>query len=192
MAARLAPANVRRMHQSLHHLVADAPWKDEEMLAEVRRNVFPALQKHGPVVAWIVDTGFPKQGKHSVGVARQYCGQVGKQDNCPVAVSLSVSPWSASLPIAWRLYPPEVWCQDDQRRQQAGVPEEVKFQTQPELAVEQIRQALAQQVPGGVGHYEGRSWRGFPLCPRRPCWTIRPPAAIGLPPTRFAAFAPNG
>ena len=121
MAARLAPDNVRRMHQSLHHLVADAPWNDEEMLAEVRRSVLPTMQKHGEVVAWIVDdTGFPKQGKHSVGVARQYCGQVGKQDNCQVAVSLSASTWNASLPIAWRLYLPEVRCQDDKRCQQAG------------------------------------------------------------------------
>ena len=123
MAARLAPDNVRRMHQSLHHLVADAPWNDDEMLAEVRRQVLPRMQKHGPVVAWIVDdTGFPKQGKHSVGVARQYCGQIGKHDNCQAAVSLSVSTWSSSLPIAWRLYLPEVWCRDGERRQQAGVP----------------------------------------------------------------------
>jgi SRSO17 transposase len=140
MAARLAPDNVRSMHQSLHHLVADAPWNDEEMLAEVRRQVLPTMEKDGPVVAWIVDdTGFPKQGKHSVGVARQYCGQIGKQDNCQVAVSLSVSTWSSSLPIAWRLYLPEVWCQDPDRRQQAGVPEEVEFQTKPEIALEQIR-----------------------------------------------------
>jgi SRSO17 transposase len=151
MAARLAPDNVRRMHQSLHHLVADAPWNDDEMLAEVRREVLPAMQKHGPVVAWIVDdTGFPKQGRHSVGVARQYCGQVGKQDNCQAAVSLSVSTWSSSLPIAWRLYLPEVWCQDFERRHQAGIPEAIEFQTKPEIASEQIRQALAQKVPTGT------------------------------------------
>ena len=151
MAARLAPDNVRSMHQSLHHLVADAPWNDEEMLAEVRRQVLPTMEKDGPVVAWIVDdTGFPKQGKHSVGVARQYCGQIGKQDNCQVAVSLSVSTWSSSLPIAWRLYLPEVWCQDPDRREQAGVPEEVEFQTKPEIALEQIRQAVEQNVPVGV------------------------------------------
>src|SRR6201984_1977791 len=117
MAARLAPENVRRMHQSLHHLVADAPWNDEEMLAEVRRYVLPTMQKHGEVVAWIVDdTGFPKQGKHSVGVARQYCGQIGKQDNCQVAVSLSITTEQASLPIAWRLYLPETWAEDEERR----------------------------------------------------------------------------
>ena len=165
MAARLAPDNVRRMHQSLHHLVADAPWNDDEMLAEVRRQVLPSMQKHGPVVAWIVDdTGFPKQGKHSVGVARQYCGQVGKQDNCQAAVSLSVSTWNSSLPIAWRLYLPEVWCEDAKRCQEAGVPEEIKFQTKPEIALEQIRQALEQQVSVGViladaGYGKGTEFR---------------------------------
>src|ERR1700758_5346847 len=147
MAARLAPDNVRRMHQSLHHLVADAPWDDEEMLAEVRRHVLPALQKHGPGVAWIVDdTGFRKQGKHSVGVARQSCGELGKSDNCQAAVSLSVTTWNSSLPVAWRLYLPEVWCQDAQRCRKAGVPEEVRFQTKPEIALEQIRQAMKQEV----------------------------------------------
>jgi SRSO17 transposase len=165
MAARLAPDNVRRMHQSLHHLVADAPWDDEKMLAQVRREVLAAMQKQGPVVAWIVDdTGFPKQGKHSVGVARQYCGQIGKQDNCQAAVSLSVSTWSSSLPIAWRLYLPEVWCQDSERRRQAGIPEAIEFQTKPEIALEQIRQALAQKVPAGVvladaGYGNGNAFR---------------------------------
>ena len=143
MAARLAPHDVRRVHQSLHHLVADAPWNDEEMLAQVGREVLPAMQKHGPVVAWIIDdTGFPKQGKHSVGVARQYCGELGKSDNCQAAVSLSVSTWNSSLPVAWRLYLPEVWCEDAERCRRAGVPEEIGFQTKPEIALEQIRQAM--------------------------------------------------
>jgi hypothetical protein len=143
------------------------------MLAEVRRYVLPTMQKQGPVVAWIVDdTGFPKQGKHSVGVARQYCGQVGKLDNCQVAVSLSVSTWNASLPIAWWLYLPEVWCQDTKRCQQAGVPEGVEFQTKPEIALQQIRQALQQQVPMGVvladagyGHNTARFAKGCPTVP---------------------------
>jgi SRSO17 transposase len=151
MAARLAPDNVRRMHQSLHHLVADAPWDDNEMLAEVRRQVLPSLQKYGSVVAWIVaDTGFPKQGKHSVGVARQYCGQIGKHDNSQAAVSLSISTWHSSLPVAWRLYLPEAWCEDAKRRRQAGVPEEIAFETKPEIALGQIRQAVEQKVAAGV------------------------------------------
>jgi len=75
MAARLAPDNVRRRHQSLHHLVADAPWADDALLSQVRSRVLPTMREQGPVVAWIVDDmGFPKKGMHSVGVARQYCG----------------------------------------------------------------------------------------------------------------------
>ncbi len=151
MAARLAPDNVGRMHQSLHHVVADAPWSDEAVLQQVRSSVLPAMQKQGPVVCWIVDdTGFPKKGSHSVGVTRQYCGQLGKQDNCRVAVSLSVATWSSSLPIAYSLYLPEVWANDKQRRKQAGVPKEVQFQTKSQIALEQIRAAVEQDVSRGV------------------------------------------
>jgi SRSO17 transposase len=76
MAARLDPENVQPMRQRLHHLVAKAPWSDEILLEEVRSRVLPAMQRQGPVVAWIVDdTGFPKKGRHSVGVARQYCAK---------------------------------------------------------------------------------------------------------------------
>src|SRR5574341_2362135 len=118
MAARLAPDNVRRTHQSLHHLVADAPWSDEAVLGSVRGQVLTAMQKQGPVVAWIVDdTGHPKKGTHSVGVARQYCGQLGKQDNCQVAVSLSVATWNSSLPVAYQLYLPQEWAEDGERRE---------------------------------------------------------------------------
>jgi len=151
MAARLDPDNVQPMRQSLHHLVAKAPWSDDVLLEQVRNYVLPAMEKHGPFVAWIVDdTGFPKKGKHSVGVARQYCGQVGKQDNCRVAVSLSVATWSTSLPIAYRLYLPKEWAGDDGRREKTGVPVEVEFQTKPEIALDQIRAAVAAQVARGV------------------------------------------
>jgi SRSO17 transposase len=150
MAARLAPDNVRRMHQSLHHVVADAPWSDEAVLDSSLDFVLPAMLRQGPVVAWVVDdTGFPKKGKESVGVARQYCGQVGKQDNCRVAVSLSVTTDSASMPVAYRLYLPEVWIKDV-RRKKTGVPEEVQFQTKPDIALEQIRRARQRGVPQGV------------------------------------------
>src|SRR3954454_21431895 len=129
MAARLAPDNVRRMHQSLHHVVAHAPWCDEAVLAEVRSYALTAMRQKGPLQAWIVDdTGFPKKGTHSVGVVRQYCGQVGKQENCRVAVSLSVCTSQVSLPIAWRLYLPHEWADDQARRRQAGIPEESSLQ----------------------------------------------------------------
>jgi SRSO17 transposase len=151
MAARLAPDNVRRMHQSLHHVVADAPWSDEAVLRNVCDAVLPVMQKHRRIVCWIVDdTGFPKKGTHSVGVVRQYCGQVGKQDNCRVAVSLSVATWSSSLPIAYRLYLPEIWASDRKRRKATGVPDEVNFQTKPEIALDQIRNAVQEEVPRGV------------------------------------------
>jgi len=151
MAARLDPKNVQPMRQSLHHLVAKAPWSDDTLLDEVRNHVLPTMQKQGSVVAWIVDdTGFPKKGTHSVGVARQYCGQVGKQDNCRVAVSLSVATWSSSLPIAYRLYLPKEWAEDSKRRKEAEVPKEVWFQTKPEIALDQIRAAIAANLDRGV------------------------------------------
>src|SRR5450432_207139 len=151
MAARLAPDNVKQKHQSLHHLVADAPWEDAVLLRQVRDSVLPAMQTHGPMQAWIVDdTGFPKQGKQSVGVARQYCGQLGKQDNCQVAVSLSVATHQGSLPVAYRLYLPKVWADDPVRRAIAGVPDDIRFQTKPEIALQQMRQAVADGVSPGV------------------------------------------
>jgi len=148
MAARLCPDNVRQTHQSLHHVVAHAPWSDEDMLEAVRQYALPAMQRQGPMVAWVVDdTGLVKKGKHSVGVTRQYCGQVGKQENCRVGVSLSVSTGEASLPIAWRLYLPEVWAQDKKRRNATGVPSEIRFQTKPEIALEQMRRAVDREIP---------------------------------------------
>jgi len=143
LAARVQPGRVQAAHQSLHHLVAKADWSDEVMLAAVRQQVMPAIERHGAVRAWIIDdTGFPKKGTLSVGVARQYCGQLGKQDNCQVAVSLSVANDHASLPIAYRLYLPEAWADDPARRGRAGVPDDVVFQTKPQIALAQIRTAL--------------------------------------------------
>jgi SRSO17 transposase len=151
MAARIEPGRVGARHQSLHHVVAKAEWDDVALLAAVRRRVLPSLQRHGPVRYWIVDdTGFPKQGGHSVGVTRQYCGQLGKQDNCQVAVSLSVANDHASLPIAHRLYLPETWAGEPERCARAGVPEEIGFETKPEIALGQIRTAQAEGVPPGV------------------------------------------
>ncbi len=151
LAARLAPQRVPAAHQSLHHLIARADWSDEAVLQVVREQVLPAIEHHGPIRYWIIDdTGFPKKGRHSVGVARQYCGQLGKQDNCQVAVALAVANDHAGLPIGYRLYLPEAWAGDPARRAKAGVPEEIAFRTKPAIALEQIRQALADGVPAGV------------------------------------------
>src|SRR3954454_14472109 len=142
MAARVEPGRVQAAHQSLHHLVAKADWSDAAVLAVVRSRVLPAIQQHGPIQAWIVDaTGFPKKGSHPVGAARQYCGQLGKKDTCGVAVSLSVANEHASLPVAWRLYLPREWADDPGRRAEAGVPEDVVFQTKQQIALEQLRAA---------------------------------------------------
>lgn len=150
LAAHTDPERVSGKHQSLHHMVAKSEWSDEAVLGGVRDWVSPAMKlKEGSY--WIVDdTGFPKKGKHSVGVARQYCGQLGKQDNCQVAVSLSLASARGSLPIAFRLYLPEEWAHDKARREKAGVPSEIKFATKPQIALEQIRAAKASGVPLGV------------------------------------------
>src|SRR5215217_8271342 len=121
------------------------------MLAAVRAQVLPAIERHGPVAYWIIDdTGFPKQGAHSVGVARQYCGQLGKRDNCQVAVSLSVANDHASLPLAYRLYLPEAWAEDPARRAKAGVPGEAGFETKTAIALGQLRRAREAGVPVGT------------------------------------------
>src|SRR3954467_2452700 len=149
--ARVDPGRVGAAHQSLHHFVAKAAWDDASLLKAVRDHVLPAMLERGPIRAWRVDdTGLPKKGKLSVGVARQYCGQLGKRDNCQVAVTLSVATEHASLPVAYRLYLPEAWADDPARRALAGVPEEVGFATKPSIALDQIGQALAGGVPPGV------------------------------------------
>jgi SRSO17 transposase len=151
MAAVTAPATVSAQHQKLLHFVANAPWSDERVLAKVREIVVPVIEGHGPIAAWIIDdTSFPKQGTHSVGVHHQYCGQLGKQANCQVVVTLSIANHYASLPIAYRLYLPEIWADDAARRKTVRVPEEIAFQTKPEIALEQIRTALAAGIPRGV------------------------------------------
>lgn len=151
IAMRSAPARVSAQHQSLLHLVGQSPWSDADVLRAIREYAFPAIEASGPIDAWIVDdTGMVKKGTHSVGVARQYCGRLGKQENCQVAVSLSVANERASLPIAYRLYLPEVWAEDAERCQRVRVPEEIVFQTKPEIALDQIRQAVEEGIRPGV------------------------------------------
>jgi SRSO17 transposase len=149
MAAVTAPGRTAAQHQSLLHFVGKGPWSDDDVLGTVREMVLPSLEHYGPIEAWIIDdTSFPKQGRHSVGVSHQYCGQLGKQANCQVAVTLSVANHDASLPVSYRLYLPKAWAEDDERRRKAGVPEDVTFKTKPEIAIEQLHWAHKTGLPG--------------------------------------------
>jgi SRSO17 transposase len=151
MAALTAPTRTAAQHQSLLHFVGQGDWSDDAIMERIRAYTIPQIERHGAISAWIVDdTGFPKRGTHSVGVARQYCGQLGKHDNCQVAVSLSIANDYASLPVAYRLYLPQSWANDDARRTQAGVPEEMEFKTKPQIALEQIKWACEAGLPRGV------------------------------------------
>ncbi len=151
IASMVSPARASAAHQSLLHFVGQSAWSDEAMLAKVRELAAPAFAAQGGVEAWIVDdTGFQKKGSHSVGVARQYCGRLGKTDNCQIAVTLSIANHHASLPIAYRLYLPESWANDAERRDQAHVPEDVEFRTKPQIALAQIEAAAKAGVARGI------------------------------------------
>ena len=157
MAARIEPGRVQAAHQSLPHFVAKADWSDEALLAAVRLRVLPIMQRRGPIRGWMVDdTGIPKKGSHSVGVARQYCGQIGKQDNCQVAVTLSLASDHASLPIAHHLYLPQPWAEDALRRAKAGVPDDVAFQTPPRDTSWSLRERSTLNAAASVRTAEGR------------------------------------
>ena len=147
MAARVDPLHASARHQSLHHFVAQAQWSDEQMLRKVAQWVVPHMDMSDGAF-WIVDdTGFPKKGVHSVGVTRQYCGVLGKQDNCQVAVSVSLACEHGSLPVAWQLYLPHHWAEDVVRRQKAGIPEDIEFATKPQIALQQLRDLLDEGAP---------------------------------------------
>ena len=151
IAAVTAPQRVGAQHQALLHFVAEGAWSDDVVLAQVREMVLPKIVRHGPIEAWIIDdTSFPKHGSHSVGVTHQYCGQLGKQENCQVAVSLSVANHHASLPVAYRLYLPKAWAEDRKRRRKAVVPDEIAFQTKPKIALDQLAWACKAGLPRGV------------------------------------------
>src|SRR6266853_730415 len=139
----LAMLSVSRLHFAEYvAAVAGVLGHAERVLTKVRECVLPAIERHGPIEAWILDdTSFPKQGTHSVGVHHQYCGQLGKQANCQVAVTLSIANHHASLPIAYRLYLPQAWANDAARRKKARIPEDIAFKTKPQIALEQMRAA---------------------------------------------------
>jgi SRSO17 transposase len=199
MAAVTAPSRVAAQHQSLLHFVGEAPWSDEQVLAKVRGQVLPAIERHGPIQAWIIDdTGFAKKGRHSVGVAHQYCGELGQSGNCQVAVTLSIANHHASLPVGYRLYLPKEWAEDRARRKKAGVPEETVFKTKTAIALDQVRAAhLAGIAPGVIlmdGAYgcdtelrSGISALGLRYAASIPSsTTVWPPGREPLPPKPYA------
>src|SRR6266700_1608982 len=169
MAAVTAPERTAAQHQSLLHFVGQGGWSDAAVLGKVREMVLPRIERYGPIEAWIIDdTSFPKQGRHSVGVAHQYCGQLGKQANCQTAVSLSLANHDASLPVAYRLYLLKAWAEDEVRRRKAG-------------ALEQMRWACEVGLPGtmalldaGYGH-DSKLRRGLPELRTRPVPRIQQP-----------------
>lgn len=197
MAARVDPMHVSARHQSLHHFVSRAPWDEREVLRVAVDWVLAQLERHGSVAAWVVDdTGMPKKGRFSVGVSRQYCGPLGKQDNCQVAVSVSICNALVSVPCAYRLYLPEEWCSDVARRTEAGVPDPVAFRTKWELSLDQIDQLVEDQLPaapivadagyGAITEWrEGLTRRGLAyMAGVSGQTTVWPPGQEPLPPTQ--------
>jgi len=199
MAAITAPGRTAAQHQSLLHFVGQGAWSDDDVLGKVREMVLPSLERHGSIEAWIIDdTSFPKQGRHSVGVSHQYCGQLGKQANCQVAVSLSLANHDASLPVAYRLYLPKAWAEDDVRRGKAKVPEDVAFKTKPEIALDQVRWACEIGLPGdmvlvdaGYGH-DSKLRGGITELGKRYVAGIQPQTLVWAPHTRTVRAPKKG
>ena len=199
MAAKVDPRHVSRAHQSMHHFVANAPWDEREVLARARDHALAQLERHAPVGAWVLDdTSIPKKGEHSVGVARQYCGALGKTANCQVAVSLSLVNKTMSVPAAWRLYLPEPWAQDAERRKKTGVPPEIPFKKKWQIALEEIDGLLADDLPpapivadAGYGDTtafrEALTERGFSYALGIKVGTsVWPPGSAPLPPKAWS------
>lgn len=197
LAARLDPRHVTARHQSLHHFVANAAWDDAAVMRVARGLVLDAMERHGAVAAWIVDdTGFPKKGQHSVGVARQYCGVLGKQENCQVTVTVTVANEAVSIPVAYTLYLPEPWARDRRRRRDAGVPDNVPFRTKGQIALEQIAALVREGVPlapvlADAGYGVVTAWRDQLTLQGIPYvvgvtgeTTVWPPGQAPLPPGR--------
>jgi len=146
-----SPEDIEAFHQRLGHFITDSKWSDHAVRQAAARYAMAEMVKHGPVEAWIIDdTGFLKQGSHSVGVKRQYTGSAGKITNCQIGVSLSISTRTEHVPIDFELYLPKDWAEDPERRKEARIPEEVRFATKPELALKMIERALKDKVPKGV------------------------------------------
>ena len=142
------PLHVSARHQSLHHFGTQAPWEDAGLLRVARQEVLDQMVRHGGVMAWSLDdNGLPKKGVHSVGVARQYFGNLGKEDHCQVAVSLSLVNETVSIPAAYRLYLPKEWANKPARRWEAGASDGVHFQTKWQIGLDQLDELRPEGVP---------------------------------------------
>lgn len=153
IAARAAadPKKADALHQRLLHFALEAKWSDEAVRREAANYVVAAMQEREAIDTWIVDdTGFLKQGSHSVGVQRQYTGSAGKITNCQIGVSLSIATPTEHAPVDFELYLPASWANDPERRKEARIPEQVQFKTKPELALAMIRRAVDAGIPPGV------------------------------------------
>jgi SRSO17 transposase len=144
-------ATCEPMHHRLLRFVRDSPWSDSDVRRIAARHAIEAMTEQEPLRTWVIDdTGFLKQGKHSVGVQRQYTGSAGKVTNCQIAVSLSVTTRSAHVPIDFALYLPESWAGDPIRREECKIPNDVVFKTKHDLALEMITRAVDDKVPGDI------------------------------------------
>lgn len=145
------PEQTRNVHDKLLHFLARSAWDDRAVRLEAARYAIEAVQKREPLTTWIVDdTGFLKQGTHSVGVQRQYTGSAGKVTNCQVGVSLAVATASEQIPVDFELYLPTCWTDDPRRRREARIPDSVTFKTKTELALEMIERAVRNGIPGNI------------------------------------------
>lgn len=143
------PEQTKRVHDKLLHFLARSVWNDRAVRLEAARYAIEAVQKREAVTTWIVDdTGFLKQGTHSVGVQRQYSGSAGKIANCQIGVSLAVATQDEQIPVDFELYLPESWTEDRIRRKEARIPHDVTFKTKPQLALEMIERAIHAGIPG--------------------------------------------
>ena len=140
-----------RVQARLLNFLRDSPWDDRSIRRESALHVVRALQQQEPVTTWIIDdTGFPKQGDHSVGVQRQYSGTLGKVGNCQIGVSLTVATRHEHVPIDFALYMPTSWTDDPARREKARVPDNLEFKTKPDLALDLITRAVDDKIPGDI------------------------------------------
>jgi SRSO17 transposase len=180
------PTRVDAEHQRLAHFPSNSNWRDQDVRRVAAAYALGVLTKRERVVSWIFDdTGFLKQGIHSVGVQRQYTGSAGKITNCQIGVSLTVTTATEHLPIDFELYLPQSWTEDQARRLEARIPDEVQFQTKPKLAIAMLRRAAEAGVPRGTVLGDSAYGHSSPL--RRACRELGFSYAVAVTPTERCA-----